>query len=54
MISLIRESASVIWTSTNMFVSFKKKKLKKNDFIICMIKYSWPHVETAGNVAPLQ
>lgn len=51
MISLIRESASVIWTSTNMFVSFKKKK---NDFIICMIKYSWPHVETAGNVAPLQ
>lgn len=52
MISLIRESASVIWTSTNMFVSFKKKK--KKDFIICMIKYSWPHVETAGNVAPLQ
>lgn len=52
MISLIRESASVIWTSTNMFESFKKKK--KNDFIICMIKYSWPHVETAGNVAPLQ
>lgn len=51
MISLIRESASVIWTSTNMFVSFKKKK---KDFIICMIKYSWPHVETAGNVAPLQ
>lgn len=50
MISLIRESASVIWTSTNMFESFKKKK----DFIICMIKYSWPHVETAGNVAPLQ
>lgn len=49
MISLIRESASVIWTSTNMFESFKKK-----DFIICMIKYSWPHVETAGNVAPLQ
>lgn len=29
MISLIRESASVIWTSTNMFVSFKKKKKKK-------------------------
>lgn len=26
MISLIRESASVIWTSTNMFESFKKKK----------------------------
>lgn len=26
MISLIRESASVIWTSTNMFVSFKKIK----------------------------
>lgn len=29
MISLIRESASVIWTSTNMFESFKKKKKKK-------------------------
>lgn len=29
MISLIRESASVIWTSTNMFESFKNK-LKKN------------------------
>lgn len=29
MISLIRESASVIWTSTNMFESFKNKFKKK-------------------------
>lgn len=29
MISLIRESASVIWTSTNMFESFKNNNKKK-------------------------
>lgn len=33
MISLIRESASVIWTSTNMFVSFKKKKKKTSSSV---------------------
>lgn len=53
-ISLIRESVSVIWASINMYESLKKKKKNIYDFIICMIKYSWPHVETAGNVAPLQ